>query len=66
MFSARFISRFCIFISFIWFINLMAPLFLDNYTPDPMVNVPFMAVVGVILTGKGLGGKDRRGGDEEE
>lgn len=32
-----------------WVLNLMAPIFLDAYKPDPSVNAIFMIVIGALF-----------------
>lgn len=36
-------------ITFIWVMNLISPIFLTTYKPDPSVNAIFMIVIGALF-----------------
>lgn len=55
--------RFLMFVGFLELINLLGPTFSDKISSDPALSAGFMALVGVVLSGK-WPGSDEKDGDK--
>lgn len=51
--------RFLVFVGLLELINLLGPMFSDKISSDPALSAGFMALVGVVLSGKWPGSDDK-------
>ena len=53
--------RLLVFVAFLELINLLGPTVTDKISSDPALSAGFMALVGVVLSGKWPGSDDKDG-----
>lgn len=56
--TPRFRQYFLVFVGILELINLCAPFVSERFHSDPALSASFMALVGVVLSGKWPGSKD--------
>jgi hypothetical protein len=61
--TSKFRQYFLVFVGLLELINLCAPLISERFHSDPALSASFMALVGVVLSGKWPGSKDDEGED---